>query len=80
MPSFVSTLWLLDVVDGSRRAVYISPVAIERPSVSPDGKRVAYATGALEWDVLEISLPDGADELPLSQRYHHQASQPFEPV
>jgi Tol biopolymer transport system component len=59
-PSFVSTLWLLDVVDGSRRAVYISPVAIERPSVSPDGKRVAYATGALEWDVLEISLPDGA--------------------
>jgi serine/threonine protein kinase len=59
-PSFVSTLWLLDVAEGSRRAVYTSPVAIQRASVSPDGKRVAYATGALEWDVLEISLPDGA--------------------
>jgi serine/threonine protein kinase/Tol biopolymer transport system component len=59
-PSFVSTLWLLDVTDGSRRAVYTSPVAIEWPSVSPDGKRVAYATGALEWDVLEISLPEGS--------------------
>ena len=58
--SFVSTLWLLDVADGNRRAVYTIPVAVERPSVSPDGKRVAYATGALEWDVLEISLPRGA--------------------
>ena len=29
------------------------------PSVSPDGKRIAYETGQFGWDVLEISIPNG---------------------
>ena len=53
------SLSLLDVVDGSRRTIYSSPDALLRPSVSPDGKRIAYYSGATEWDVLEVSLPSG---------------------
>ena len=31
----------------------------ESPSVSADGKRIAYETGQFGWDVLEISIPNG---------------------
>jgi Tol biopolymer transport system component len=30
------------------------------PSVSPDGRRIAYVKGVLEWDVVEVSLPSSA--------------------
>ncbi len=56
----VFTLSLLDVRDPTRRAIYTTPDALLKPSISPDGKRIAYATGAIEWNVLEISLSGGA--------------------
>ena len=32
---------------------------IPEPSVSPEGKRIAYAAGQFGWDILEISIPNG---------------------
>jgi Tol biopolymer transport system component len=52
-------LAILDTTNGSRRVIYRSTDALLGPSVSPDGKRIAFSAGAVEWDVLEISLPDG---------------------
>jgi serine/threonine protein kinase/Tol biopolymer transport system component len=54
-----SALALLDVTDGSSRVIYRSPDASFFPSVSPDGRKIAYSAGAPEWNVLEISLPEG---------------------
>jgi eukaryotic-like serine/threonine-protein kinase len=53
------TLSLLDTTDGSRRVIYRATDSIVQPSVSPDGKKIAYSAGATEWDVLEISVPEG---------------------
>ena len=36
-----------------------APNGFPEPSVSPDGKRIAYAAGQFGWDVLEISIPNG---------------------
>jgi eukaryotic-like serine/threonine-protein kinase len=46
-------------VDGSRRIIY-SAAEPWQVALSPEGKRIAFVTGALGWDVLEISLEDGA--------------------
>jgi serine/threonine protein kinase/Tol biopolymer transport system component len=53
-------LSLLDLHNGSRRVIYSSPSAILNPSASPDGKRIAFATGQIEWNVVEISLANAA--------------------
>jgi serine/threonine protein kinase len=58
-PSGTSTLWFLDTVNGSKRSIYTSSSPMLDISVSPDGKRMAYGTGHVEWDVLEVSLPSG---------------------
>jgi len=50
---------LLDTSDGSRRVIYRATYPLLGPSVSPDGKRIAYGGGAYEWNVLEISVPEG---------------------
>ena len=54
------TLWRVDTRDGSRERIYASAESIIGASISPDGKRLAYQTGQIEWNVLEISLPSGA--------------------
>jgi Tol biopolymer transport system component len=56
-PSGTSALWLLDTGNDSKRTIYTSSSPILGISVSPDGKRMAYGTGHVEWDVLEVSLP-----------------------
>ena len=53
------TLTILDVTDGTRRIIASSPTGFTFPSVSPDGKRIAYSSGHFEWDILEISIPNG---------------------
>jgi WD40 repeat protein len=52
-------LLLLDTADGSSRVIYRGTDSFVDVSVSPDGKKLAYSGGATEWDVLEISLPEG---------------------
>jgi len=53
------TLTILDVTDGTRRIIASAPTGFTYPSISPDGKRIAYSSGHIEWDVLEISIPNG---------------------
>ena len=53
------TLTVLDTVDGGQRVIYRSTDEMMSPSVSPDGKKIAYSGGATEWNVLEISVPEG---------------------
>jgi len=50
---------VLDVAGGRRRTVYPFRENGFNPSVSPDGKRIAFAAGETGWDVLEVSLTTG---------------------
>jgi eukaryotic-like serine/threonine-protein kinase len=52
-------LVILDTKDGTRRTIAVGSASIESPSVSADGKRIAYETGQFGWDVLDISIPNG---------------------
>jgi len=52
-------LAILDTTNGSRRVIYRATDVLLVPSVSPYGKRIAFSGGTVEWNVLEISLPDG---------------------
>jgi Tol biopolymer transport system component len=65
-PSGTFTLWLLDTKNGSKRTIYTSSSPMLAISVSPDGKRMAYGTGHVEWDVLEVSLPSGTIRIVMS--------------
>jgi Tol biopolymer transport system component/tRNA A-37 threonylcarbamoyl transferase component Bud32 len=56
----ISTIELLDTKDGSRDAIYSTPGVVREASVSPDGKRIAFTRGNVEWDVLEVTLATGA--------------------
>ena len=49
----------LDVEDGSWQALASASSQIVDPSVSPDGKRIAYAGGRAGSDVIEVSIPNG---------------------
>ena len=57
--SGVPGLALVDVTDGSSRMIYRSQDPMANPSVSPDGKKIAYCDVVTEWNVLEISLAGG---------------------
>ncbi|HYM10323.1 MAG TPA: protein kinase, partial [Bryobacterales bacterium] len=57
--NFHDTLSVVDSTGGSRRVIYRATDGFGNPSVAPDGKRIAYSGGAAEWNVLEISLPEG---------------------
>jgi Tol biopolymer transport system component len=54
-----TVLSIIDAADGTRRTIASAPNGFPEPSVSPEGKRIAYAAGQFGWDVLEISLPEG---------------------
>ncbi len=54
-----TTLVIIDTTDGTRRTIGVGSTTFESPSVSADGKRIAYETGQFGWDVLEISIPNG---------------------
>jgi Tol biopolymer transport system component/predicted Ser/Thr protein kinase len=56
----VAMLSMVDVADGTWRSIASAPEGFSDPSVSPDGKRIAFATSQFGWDVLEISIPGGA--------------------
>ena len=54
-----ATLAIVDSADGTRRTIGAGTTGFASPSVSADGKRIAYQTGQFGWDVLEISIPNG---------------------
>lgn len=54
-----SGLSLLDVTDGSSRVLYTTPDIVIGISVSPNGKKIAFSGGKAEWNVIEVSLPEG---------------------
>lgn len=56
--NFNNTLSFVDTADGSSRVIYRGTDTFQA-AVSPDGKKIAYAGGAAEWDILEVSLPEG---------------------
>jgi len=56
--NFNNTLSFVDAADGSSRVIYRGTDTFQA-AVSPDGKKIAYAGGAAEWDILEVSLPEG---------------------
>jgi serine/threonine protein kinase/Tol biopolymer transport system component len=57
--NFNNTMSVLDSKDGSSRVIYRVTGMFRDVSVSPGGKKIIYSGGAAEWNVLEISLPDG---------------------
>ena len=58
-PGDRATLSIFDITDGTRRTIGVGATGFVSPSVSSDGKRIAYQTGQFGWDVLEISIPNG---------------------
>jgi serine/threonine protein kinase len=60
------TLMRLNVLNLKSEVFLNSPTVMSQASISPDGKRMAYETGQVEWDVLEISVPSGAVQTNLS--------------
>jgi Tol biopolymer transport system component len=53
------TLSMLDTITGTDRVFYVSPQALTSGGVSPDGRRVAYVSGRIQWNIVEISTSDG---------------------
>jgi dipeptidyl aminopeptidase/acylaminoacyl peptidase len=49
----------VDVTDGRSRMIYRSQDPMTNPSVSPDGKKIAYCDVVTEWNVLEVTVADG---------------------
>lgn len=52
------TLSMLDIVSGDHRVFYTSPHAMMSGMVSPDGTRLAYVAGRIEWNIVEVSTAD----------------------
>jgi Tol biopolymer transport system component len=47
---------MLDIRRGDLHAIMPSTVAESQPAVSPDGHRIAFASGDLDFDIVEIAL------------------------
>ncbi len=56
--NFNNTLTVLDSTDGSSRVIYRGTDSLQA-AVSPDDKKIAYSGGPAEWDILEVTLPEG---------------------
>jgi predicted Ser/Thr protein kinase len=52
-------LSMLDATSGDEQVFYSSPEAIVSAAVAPDGARLAFVTGRLQWHAAEIGIPDG---------------------
>jgi serine/threonine protein kinase/Tol biopolymer transport system component len=46
--------------DGSEQVIYPTSQTVSGVSLSPDGKRLAFGTGNVEWDALEVTLASGS--------------------
>jgi Tol biopolymer transport system component len=48
-----------DAVTTRTRTFLRSPTPLLNPSVSPDGRRLAFVTGTVSWNLAEVTLDDG---------------------
>jgi len=48
-----------NVATGATRTIEVTPQVTMSKSLSPDGKRLAFSAGTVEWDIYEASIPDG---------------------
>jgi eukaryotic-like serine/threonine-protein kinase len=55
-----SALIRLDIQDGSLQTIYAAASEMEDPSVSPDGKQIAFSNGASESEIAQVSFADGS--------------------
>ncbi len=55
-----SHLYLLDTRTGRVEPVTAGPGEESDPSVSPDGRKIAFGNGAANWDLIEVDLKSGA--------------------
>jgi Tol biopolymer transport system component len=53
--------------DGSEQVIYPTSQILPGVSLSPDGKRLAFGTGNVEWDVLEVTLASGSVRIVLAR-------------
>jgi Tol biopolymer transport system component len=51
-----TSLIALDIKTGRQRTIFVSPLYLNGPSISPDGKRIAVSGGMLEWNIVEIDI------------------------
>ena len=57
-------LWIMDTEGGGRAALTTTPASESRPAVTRDGRRVAFTSEAVDFDVIEIPL-DGSAARPI---------------
>ena len=50
---------MVDTEVGTSRTILSSPMTLEDPKVSPDGKHLAFVTGDPRWKLIEVTLADG---------------------
>src|SRR5262249_18329209 len=50
---------LVDTATGQERTIWSGPEYLGPVSVDADGKRIAFTVGAVQSDLVEVSLPDG---------------------
>jgi Tol biopolymer transport system component len=74
-----SDLSVFDTVTGRRTLLMASAEDIADPSVSPDGKTIAFQTGRLDFDVVELPL-DGSAPRPLVATKQWEDSPDWSPV
>jgi Tol biopolymer transport system component len=58
-PADTGALVRITIADGNRQTIYTSTSSLFQPSVSPDGQRIAFSSGASEWDVVEVAFSGG---------------------
>ncbi|HSG00465.1 MAG TPA: protein kinase [Vicinamibacterales bacterium] len=64
------SVWIGDVEARVATRVSASAAWETSPAVAPDGTRFAYGVTALDWDLVEVTLPGGASRpLVISSRY-----------
>ena len=54
-----SRIVMIDTETSTARTILSSPVSVLGPSVSPDGTRLAFASGDDRWKLAEVTLADG---------------------
>ncbi len=72
-------LWSLDTDTGRMTLVFGGTEPLTDPAVTPDGSSLAFTSGLLDFDVMELPL-DGGPPRPLRATLHWESSPDWSPV